>query len=141
MYKLDTINRVSVHTLKPSYSIKNLGIIRFLLFGMLVSYGGIAFNDEKIKLIGVLLFFIGIGGIVERFIRKNKYALKLTFNFGGESLVGSQEKDFIEKIVNKIYEFMNNPDPRNSYVFNMEDRSITVGGDSIGGYFKTGDSY
>jgi flagellar motor component MotA len=100
--------------------------------------GALLVSVESVAFVGLLAFIVVVFGILERILKKTNYALILETSAGNQTLITSPDKEFMEKLVSKIYEVMNHEDLPANYVFNMEDRSINVAGD-IGGHAISGD--
>ena len=122
VYQLRNVTNIAMLTIQPTYSITMKGfVISGILFFILMSI-----DNSVSRLFGLLALAVFGYGIYERSTKKPEYALHLETSSGSQKVISSDDKSFIEKIVAKIYMFMDDESIDSKYVFNLEDRSIKV---------------
>lgn len=134
IYQIRNITHVEIVKLKPKRIVTNKAIIVFLLIGILLK----AVEIYNLRFLAYLSFSIASFGILESIRKKVSYGLILETNAAKNILFSSSDREFMQLLNTKIYEVMNNEDVPASYIFNMQDRSVNVGG-SVGGDVISGD--
>lgn len=135
IYQLRNITNLDIVRVKPNYIVTLQAILVLFFVGSFL----FVLEFEMIQILGLLAWIIALTGIVERIFKKRRYGLLMETNAASKTLVSSPDKDFMQKLIGKIYEVMNNEDIAASYVFNMQDKSIKIGGDAINSDLTTGD--
>ncbi|MEO0644654.1 MAG: DUF6232 family protein [Cyanobacteria bacterium J06650_10] len=137
VYQLRNVTNIAMLTINPTYISTIQGfLVSGILFLILISI-----DNFVSKLLGILaLLSFGLG-IYERVSKKPEYALQIETSSGSQNLISSSDKAFIKNIISKIYMFMDDEEQDAKYVFNLEDRSISVKGDVTESVLLSGDAH
>lgn len=108
VYQIKNIAQVGKYRIRPKY---------FFNITFIIISGLIGFMFPRL----LILPFVGI---VERILKKKKYGVRIETNSGGTSLIASTKESFIDEVIEKIVEVMNNQDIPANYTFNISDGDI-----------------
>lgn len=137
VYQIRNITNIAMLVIQPTHTFTIQGfIVSGISFFILMSI-----DNGVAKLLGFLALLVFSFGIYERVSKHPKYALQIETSSGSQNLISSSDKSFIEKIISKIYMFMDDDEQDANYVFNLEDRSISVKGDVTESVLSSGDAY
>ena len=130
-YNLRNITKTGIYTIKPTYIVTIKGMTIAFIIGMIL----VSIDNGTAKLFGIIIFAIGILGIVERLMKKNRYGLQLETAAGSKTVVSSPDKEFMGQVIDKIHEVMEREDVAANYTINMQDKSIKIDGNVSGTEF------
>lgn len=138
VYQVSNITSVGKYRIKSNYRFKLRSIAIYSFLGFI----GIHWvqNNPDISIAkwftGIFLT-LAILGTLERFLKPKKYGLSIETNSGGIRLLSSNNGKFLQNIVDKLIEIMNNRDQPAHYTFNVSEGDII----NQSGSFETGVKY
>ncbi len=116
---------------------ENLFPIQFIL-GVFV-IGLFCANIPDLRMWGIILVLVAIGGFYANTSQPKKYGLKLYLNSGSPSPVFiTSDIQGLNDVVSILYKFMESNE-EGTYIIHAQDRSIRIEG-SVGGNFIGGDA-
>ncbi|MEL6439690.1 MAG: DUF6232 family protein [Cyanobacteria bacterium J06621_8] len=125
IYRLDRINVIQIIKLKPDYLFEDSTLLIYLFLGTLMLVVVVNNNNYWIILIVIFLYFIAFYAIVERVKKSSNYGLWIQVNIAKSVLLyGDTDKIFLTKVLNLIYEVMNDEGRVNSYIIDFKNRAI-----------------
>ena|GEM_PF-2344193 len=125
VYQVSNITSVGKYRIKPIYFFK----LRFIIICSVLS--GLAIQLVRnnpdtliLKWLTGIVITLVVLGVLERLTKTKKYGLSIETNSARSQLISSKSEKFIDKIIDKLMEIMNNRDAPASYTFNVADGDI-----------------
>ena len=130
IYHIRNITSIGKFKIKPRYS--------FSIMVILVCFGAAIFCAQvgsSLNRLAAIWASLGGIGILERFLRKTKYGISLKTNAASTALIASKDEKFIDEIIEKMHQVLEDQDTPVSYTFNVAEGDIF---DMRDGKFETG---
>ena len=128
IYQVSNITSVGKYRIKPRYTFKLTHIVFFCILGFIGYFGMQELKNNPdvvfVNWFTAIVTVLAIIGILERFIKNNRYGLSIETSSGNSRLLASKDERLIDKIIKKIIEVMNNHEITANYNFNIADGDI-----------------
>lgn len=129
IYQIRNITSIAKYKLKTNYFISLKAILICL---------GIAFQSTQatssVNAFTMLGASIALAGIAERFARKTKFGVSIETSSASTRLITSPDEEFIDSVINRMHQVIQDQDTPASYTFNISEGDII----NQSGTFETG---
>jgi hypothetical protein len=119
IYQIRNITSIGKYKIKPSYF--------FSITAILVCFGAAilcAQANTSLNRLAAIAGLLGVIGILERFLRKTRYGLSLETNASSSRLVVSEDQGFIDTIISKMHQVLQDQETPANYTFNVAQGDI-----------------